>query len=274
MISTGITPFANDTFSFAAIEKGLVNAKHNYLISYRDIEELNQLALACQVDLIKISFNTLGKILDNYVLLPVGSCLGFNNGPKIIAKEKFSLSELKNKKIGVPGVNTTAYMLLKILTPHASEEMIFPYHELCNKVVDGTIDCALTIHESRFQIEELGLTEVSDIYELWTAKTDSPLPLGGLVARRSLGVKKLTEMTSDLQKSLKMAHSNKEMALNFAFDHSFKKDILFVEKNVDLYVNDESMNLSENGCKSLQSLLKLGHEAGMFPKPVKNWLFG
>jgi len=274
MISTGITPFANDAFAFAALEKGLVKTDLEYSIFYKDLEELNQMSLKGLGDLNKISFNTLGKILDDYVLLPVGSCLGFNNGPKIIAKEKFSLSELKNKKIGVPGTNTTAYMLLKILAPHAAEEVIFPYQELTKKVMDGTIDCALTIHETRFQIEELGLSEVGDIFDLWTAKTDSPLPLGGVVARRSLGAEKISQITSDLQISLKIAHEDKNMALQFALDHSFKKDPGFVEKNVNLYVNDETMNLSEAGIKSLQSLLDLGHEAGMLPKPSKNWLFG
>ena len=234
MISTGITPFANDTFAFSALEKGLVKTDLNYSISYKDLEELNQMSLKGQGDVNKISFNTLGQILENYVLLPVGSCLGFNNGPKIISNGKFSLSDLKNKKIGVPGKNTTAYMLLKILAPHAAEEIVFPYHELTKKVLDGTIDCALTIHETRFQIEELGLSEVGDIFNLWTAKTDSPLPLGGIVAKRSLGVEKITQITSDLKNSLKIAQANRDMALSFSLEHSFKKELGFVEKNVDL----------------------------------------
>ena len=105
-------------------------------------------------------------------------------------------------------------------------------------------------------------------------KTDSPLPLGGVVAHRALGAEKITQITSDLEYSLKMAFEDKNMALEFALKHSFKKDISFVEKNVDLYVNQETMKLSEAGIKSIQCLLNLGYEAGILPKPTKDWLFG
>lgn len=273
MIKTVITPFANDTFAFAALENGLIETDVNYEISYKDLEELNQLSLKSDGDLLKISFNTLGKILDNYVLLPVGSCLGYNNGPKIISKEKFDTSELKNKKIGIPGKNTTAYMLLKILLPNAAEEIVFPYHELTNAVNDGIVDCALTIHETRFQIEEQGMLEIADIFDLWTVQTDSPLPLGGVVAKRSLGDKTINNIVNDLRKSLEMARKNEDMAMNFSLRHSFKKDIDFVKKNVDLYVNDETFQLSHQGIKSIQSLLNLGFKKNLLPKPTNNWLF-
>ena len=273
MILTNITPFANDTYAFAALEKGLVETKLNYSIFYMDIEKINKMSISGQGDLNKISFSTLGRILDNYFLLPVGSCLGYHNGPKIIAREKFNLYELEHKKIGIPGTNTTAYLLLKILAPQAAEELIFPYHDLLGRVLDGSIDCALTIHETRFQLEDRGLFEIGDLFRLWTAKTDLPLPLGGIAARKKLGEEKLRQISRDLQKSLEIGNENKKMAIDFALEHSYDKDPRLVKKNVGLYINEETRSLSPVGIKSIQTLLDLGNQAGIFPIPAKDWLF-
>lgn len=272
MISIGITPFVNDTFAFVGIAKELIKTNLKYSTSYYDLEELNFRSIQEDGDILKISFNTLGKILDNYILLPVGSCLGFHNGPKIVAKRKFPLSELNNKRIGIPGTNTSSYMLFKLLTPAAREELIFPYQELPDQVLNDNVDCALTIHESRFQIEEMGLTEIGDLFDLWAERTAAPLPLGGIVAKRSLGAATISQIILDIKQSLLMANKQ-NLGLNYAQEFSFNKDLRFIKKNIDLYVNEETLDLSSTGIGAIQTLLDLGYEAGFFPKPRHDWLF-
>lgn len=272
-MKAGITPFANDCFAFSAIEHKLIPLENQYEIEFQDLEALNRNALSEKGDLLKISFNILAEISDRYQLLPVGSCLGYDNGPKIIARSTFNLSDLKDKTIGIPGKNTTAYMLLRIFAPSAKLEIECPYQDLIPKVISGELDCALIIHESRFQLAEFGVKEIGDLFELWNQKTHSPLPLGGIVARRSLGEKTLASISRDLQNSLSYAHQYRDQVLRLAMAHSFKKELSFVEKNVDLYVNNETKQLSDSGIRSIQSLINLGSSAGLIPSIQNDWLF-
>ena len=272
-MKTGITPFANDCFAFAAMAQKLIPLQNQYDIEFHDLEKLNQQALSNGADLLKVSFNILSGISGEYQLLPVGSCLGYDNGPKIIAGSSFKLSDLNQKTIGIPGKNTTAYMLLRIFAPGAKLEVECPYHELIPKVKSGDLDCALVIHESRFQLAEFGVEEIGDLFDLWSRETNSPLPLGGIVARRSLGPETLRSVTRDLQNSLSYADSHKDQALQFALSHSFKKDLSFVEKSIDLYVNDETRHVSNTGIRSIQSLISLGSQAGLIPSAHQDWLF-
>lgn len=274
LISVGITPFANDIFTFAGIYLKQISAEQSYQFNFLDIEELNKRSVNGIGHLNKISFSTLGRITDEYCLLPVGSCLGVHNGPKIVSrKDVRSLQDLKHLSLGIPGKQTTAYMLYRSLCPHAKTEHVYPYDDLINLVHSGDCDAALLIHESRFQLAEFELTELADLFDLWTTKTSAPLPLGGLVAKRSLGVKILADITKDICRSLEYSRTNPEESMKLVLEYSNQKSKNFAQKNLDHYISSETFQLSSTGIHAIESLLDIGHQAGLLPEPKDNWLF-
>ena len=273
MISVGITPFANDIYTFAALYQQKVKAHLVYDFSFLDIEQLNERSLKSLGDVNKVSFSTFGNILNDYTLLPVGSCLGMDNGPKIVASKKINLQDLKSLRLGIPGKKTTAYMLYKSLCPQAKLEIIFPYDNLIDALAAGECDAALLIHESRFQLKEFDLREIADLFDLWTNKTSAPLPLGGVVAKRSLGDKLLSKITDDFSRSLAYSRTKPDEAIDLVLEFSNQKSKELAQKNLDIYVTDESYQLSSKGIRAIQSLLDMGSQTGLLPKPISNWLF-
>ncbi|MCB9228144.1 MAG: hypothetical protein H6618_00895 [Deltaproteobacteria bacterium] len=273
MIRTGITSFANDTFMFAALARQQAPSGLDYSILYEDLEELNQRALRAESDLLKVSFSILDRVSEDYILLPVGGCLIMSQGPQLIAREAFSPEELPSKRLGIPGHHTTAYLLLRMLFPAAAEELVFPYHELTERLLDQTIDCALTIHDSHFLNSSYQFKTIADLCNSWASETQGPLPLGGLIARRSLGKEILSKITRDLQSSLLDAWQNRGRAAQFAYEQSRVQNPEIIRKCIDLYVNDESMQLSPAGIRSIHHLLNPGGKKTQPGLTQQDWLF-
>ncbi|NRA47111.1 MAG: hypothetical protein HRU09_19350 [Oligoflexales bacterium] len=273
MISVGITPFANDIFAFTGLYQKEVASKLSYDFSFLDIEQLNQRSLVGMGDVNKVSFSTLGRVLNEYALLPVGSCLGEDNGPKIVSLKKHNLQDLGKLRLGIPGIQTTAYLLYRSLCPQAGKELVFPYHELLSKLKTGECDAVLLIHESRFQIEDQGCSELADLFELWFDQTKAPLPLGGLIAKRSLCNELISMLIDDISASLAYSRSHQDKAMDSILAFSAQKDRSMAQKNLDLYVTKDTYQLGQGGINGIASLLNMGYKAGLLPKPEQQWLF-
>ena len=186
LLTLGFSPCPNDTFIFDAMVHGKVDTEgleFRYLLA--DVEELNQKAFLEELDVTKLSFNAFLRLAGKYVLLQSGAALGSNAGPLLVSRIPLTFADLMGKRIGIPGRNTTADLLLSIAAHQLNNkiEMIFSVIE--NAVLDGTIDAGLIIHEGRFTYQQKGLFKVADLGEFWETRTQSPIPLGGIVARRS-----------------------------------------------------------------------------------------
>ena len=104
-LKIGFSTCPNDTFMFDALVHGKIDTDGiSYEVHLADILHLNQMAMAGELDMIKISYNTYGQILDNYQLLDSGSALGYNCGPLLISKDPISVSEIveKNLPVAIP----------------------------------------------------------------------------------------------------------------------------------------------------------------------------
>jgi 1,4-dihydroxy-6-naphthoate synthase len=209
LIDIAYSPCPNDTFLFHAWSDGLVGRPVSTTLL--DIEKLNQAALKGTYDVCKVSFAILPKILDDYVLLPVGAALGFGCGPKIVAKRPFPLEELSEHEIAIPGRHTTAHLLLKHLAPKPKKKRFCLYHEVTES------DVALIIHEQRFTFQDQDYVEIADLGELWERKTGCPIPLGGVVAKRTLDLARLTQL---LSASLQIARSNPKLSSPYIAKHA------------------------------------------------------
>ncbi len=264
----------NDTFLFHAFVNKLVDHPFELDVQLADIQELNNTALSSGPDLCKVSFFTLGKILKDYCLLPVGSALGHSNGPKLLARRPFDLDDLRNGTIAIPGRDTTAYLLYRLLLPEAK------VHKFCRfdgipSLLTKWSDYGLMIHESRSQeaIQKAGLYEVCDLGALWMQKTGLALPLGCLVAKRSLGSETLTKLTESLTASLDHARQHPSLSQAYVLQHSQEKDPATIQAHIDLYVNEETRCLSAKGQEAILRLLEEAHRIGLLNDFVPSEIF-
>lgn len=245
-----ISPCPNDTFLFHAWITGLIDKPPQ--VHFADIQELNQLALKGAYPLIKLSFHCLSKVTENYQLLPVGSALGFNCGPKIIAKSPFSIADLPHKRIAIPGKETTAHLLLEKLLPSPKEKHFCLYHEVIDLIEKNSVDCGLIIHETRFTYTLRGFYEIIDLGKLWEMRYHLPLPLGGLVIRRDFQDKE--RVVNTLKASLAYAQKYPKASRSFILNHSQEKESDVVERHIATYVNQETESLSIRGMQAIELL--------------------
>lgn len=251
-ISLAISPCPNDTFTFWGWLSGKTPGP-SISTQFADISELNRLALAGAVDICKISCALLPAISSNYQLLAAGAALGYGCGPKIIANRPFSLSELPQKRIAIPGIHTTAFAVLKRLCPQPLDIVPMRYDLICEAIASGSVDCGLIIHESRFTYQLLGLVEIADLGELWEKTLHLPLPLGCLVAKKKLDP---APIEAAIQASLSYARVHPEEALAFCSPYAQDKDPAVMQAHIDLYVTEESHSLSPLGRRAIAELTK------------------
>lgn len=260
-----LSPCPNDTYLFHAWITGIVGKELPAQAVFADIEQLNAWALKGAFPLIKLSFSCFKKVVQNYQLLPIGAALGFYCGPKIIAKHSFPLSELHQKKIAIPGRETTAHFLLSRLQLPVKEKVFCLYHEIASLIRSERVECGLIIHESRFTFQEAGFVEIADLGEMWHEETHLPLPLGGLAVARALPDAAKQQIASILHDSLKHARLHPEMPLPFIVSHAQEKNLEVVRKHIDTYVTEETGGLSTEGIYAIETLLE--------DQLPKDWLY-
>jgi 1,4-dihydroxy-6-naphthoate synthase len=254
-ISIGISPCPNDTFIFHSWIH-----RDDYLnVVYADVQELNKSVLAANYDVCKVSYGVLGEILDEYVLLRSGSALGHGVGPLLIAKPGFNQADINSQgadlKVAIPGKNTTANLLLGLAFPQLAQKIEYSFEEIEEVVQNGIADLGLIIHESRFTYQEKGLIQIIDLGDFWEKKFQLPIPLGGIVARRSLGKERILEIEQEIRTSLEQAFADPEKSRDFIQQHAQEMDPKVQKQHIDLYVNEFSLNLGKKAEKAIQELL-------------------
>ena len=260
-ISLAFSPCPNDTFIFDAMVHHKIDTEgvdFNYRMA--DVEELNQMALREKMDMTKVSYHAWLYLRENYFLLDSGSAMGFGSGPLVIAKKHFSLNELDNLTIAVPGALTTANLLLKIFLPKAGGKMIMVFNEIEDAVLNGFADVGVIIHENRFTYQDKGLVKITDLGEQWEHTTQCPIPLGAIVVRRSLGTDMITRLNRIMKRSVEYAMANPDSSLSFVSENAQEMDQTVMRRHIELYVNEFTADIGETGRKAIKKLLELTSE--------------
>ncbi|MBT9448442.1 MAG: 1,4-dihydroxy-6-naphthoate synthase, partial [Desulfobacterales bacterium] len=197
-ISLGISPCPNDTFIFHALLHGLIDGnRFRFLLRMEDVDTLNRMGMDAALDLTKISFHMFGYLRNEYVLLNSGAALGRGCGPLLIAYPGLSLEKIKDKTIAVPGRFTTANLLLQLMTGGHDNIREMRFDRIVEAVATREVAAGLIIHETRFTYQLRRLVALVDLGGWWEDRTSRPIPLGGIIARRSLGeatIRSLDEM--------------------------------------------------------------------------------
>ncbi len=265
-LTLGFSPCPNDTFMFYPLVHGLVDTGGLvYRERLQDVETLNQLALKGELDVSKVSYHALGHIREQYALLRSGSALGRGCGPLLVATGVIDPANLRGKTIAVPGRYTTAKLLLRLYDPELVNFIVMPFNEIMDAVLSGNVDAGLIIHESRFTYQGFGLHKVLDLGEWWEGETGLPIPLGGIVARRSLGAETIAAIERALRSGVDYARTHPDEAAHYIGEHAQEMSLEVCTAHIGLYVNDFSTDLGDEGIQAISCLLQRAEKAGLIP---------
>ena len=268
-ISVAHSPDADDAFMFYALATGKVRSNLVELEHVlRDIQTLNEAAAESRYDMTAISFHAYPYVADRYVLTTSGSSVGDGYGPVVVSKHGLSPSQLKGKKIGVPGITTTAYLALRLFEPDF-EARIIPFDEILDAVETEKVDAGVVIHEGQLSYNQTGLRRVIDLGAWWKQQHNLPLPLGANAVLRSLTPELQRECSRCLEESIRYGLDHRQEALSYAQEFARGIDQDLADKFIGMYVNHHTTSMQPEVVESAQKLLDLGHETGLIPHRVK-----
>jgi 1,4-dihydroxy-6-naphthoate synthase len=266
-LTLGYSPCPNDTFIFYALTQGRIPLP-GLCFSERleDVETLNRLAFAAQLDLTKISYHALGHLRHDYVLLRSGGALGRGCGPLVVSRAPCTMADLRGKRIAIPGRYTTANLLLQLRDSGFENQLILPFHQIMAAVASGDCAAGVIIHESRFTYRQHGLVAVEDLGAWWETETGLPIPLGGILARRSLDDSLIARLDQGIRDSIRYAFSHPLEPRNYIKAHAQELDDAVIDQHIGLYVNDFSVNLGSEGEQAIATLFCRAEERGLIPR--------
>lgn len=267
-LSIGFSPCPNDTYIFCGLVSGKVPIAGVSLqpAVLQDVETLNAWAMQGRLDITKISFHALGHVLDDYVLLHSGAALGRGCGPLLVAGKKVDPGDFANMTVAVPGRFTTAAMLLSLYGPAWKNIVMMRFDEIMAAIESGKVDCGVIIHESRFTYKNRGLELIVDLGAWWENISGHPIPLGGIVARRSLGRDCIVKIDQALKASILWAQQNTRLCQPYIKAYAQELDDAVITEHIGLYVNAFSENLGDEGLAAVEFFLQKGRQAGIFPE--------
>lgn len=277
VIQLAYSPDADDAFMFWAIKARRIDLLDCRFVHTRaDTEALNRKAEVGDMPAVcAISMHQYAYVADHYLLLPHGGSVGAGYGPVLVASQPRSLSSLKGARIGVPGLRTTAYLVLRLLLPEFTPVLVpvSPFTRACNALREGTVDAVLMIHEGRLLYEGWGLHCVSELGEAWQRMTGLPLPLGGNAIRRDLGQPRIAQISGILRESIRWALENRDEVLDDMVAQELRqavpKDRAMFDRYLSMYANNTTLDYGESGRAAIGELFARGHRAGIIPHPVK-----
>lgn len=263
------SPCPNDTFVFHAWAHGLIPGAPELDVTYADIDITNNWAAKGKgPEVMKISYAALPWVLEDYKLLPCGGALGRGCGPLVLtAGEIKSAADLAGKRVAVPSERSTAYLLFRLWAaqhiPNGDLEIVvMPFHEIMPAVRDGQIDAGLVIHEARFTYPTYGLSMLTDLGSWWESDTGLPIPLGAIIAKRSLDTDAITNW---VRASVEYAWANPEVSRPYIMMHAQELSPDVAQAHIDLYVNEFTGNLGDDGYAAITALLGRAAEEGLVP---------
>jgi len=251
----GFSPCPNDTFIFDALVNHKIDTEGlDFDIVLEDVQTLNEWALSGRLDFSKISYGVLPLLINQYVVLNSGGALGKGVGPLLIAKENNPVLD----SIAIPGENTTAHLLFSMAYPQLTNKLFTVFNEIEETVLQEKVSAGVIIHENRFTYHLKGLKKIVDLGAFWENQLNIPIPLGGIIAKRSLNRELILHTDRLIRKSVAYAfeYHHKELAA-FVQQHAQEMSEDVMRQHINLYVNDYSLQLGADGKKAVLTLIEV-----------------
>ncbi|MFD1886930.1 1,4-dihydroxy-6-naphthoate synthase [Paenibacillus wenxiniae] len=265
------SPCPNDTFVFHAWVHGLIDGAPELEVTYADIDITNNWAASGEgPEVLKISYAALPWVLEDYALIPCGGALGRGCGPLVLTAdpEAKDASALTGKRVAVPSERSTAYLLFRLWAAQnvpggIGEVVVMPFDQIMPAVRDGQIDAGLVIHEARFTYPNYGLTLLQDMGSWWEQDTGLPIPLGAIIARRSLDREQIANWA---RASVEYAWQHPQVSRDYVLEHAQEMDPNVADSHIELYVNEFTRDLGEDGYGAIEALLGRAAREGLVPE--------
>ena len=261
-LTFGYSPCPNDTFAFHALAFGLVDAPFRVRPVLLDIEELNRRAHDGAFDLTKLSIGAFASIGDRYRMLRSGAALGDGVGPLVVVRTpSSSLADAVRGRVAIPGLETTAFRLLRLAAPALGDVVEMRYDRILRAVEEGEVDAGLIIHESRFTYREHGLVQAADLGDWWERATGLPVPLAGICARADLDDATVAAAERAIRASVRYAFDHPEASRDYVQAHAQEMAPEVQRRHIALYVNRYSLDVGDEGLRAIGRLV--GEEQGI-----------
>ena len=240
-MTLGLSPCPNDTYIFHALLHHLVPSPAHFTPHMADVEELNALARQKKLPVTKLSLGVVPYIMDDYAIMASGAALGWGCGPLVVAREDLPEEKWKTARVAVPGLMTTANLLL---TLHGGfqgprEEMLF------SDVMEG---------------------------QWWEATYHVPLPLGAIAVRRDVPVELARAIEAAITASVDYANANPRASAEFIREHAQELAESVTSAHIKTFVTEYSRDLGDTGRQAIARLVETAAkmqglrlpEAGLF----------
>lgn len=256
-LTIGFSPCPNDTFIFEALVNKKVDTEGiEFEPVLEDVQTLNEWAIQGKLDITKLSYGVLPLVLQHYLLMDSGGALGKGVGPLLISKQDPSTINVEEEQIAIPGENTTAHLLFSLKYPNAKNKTFVRYDEVESFVANGK-GLGVIIHENRFTYADKGLKKITDLGDYWEQQTKVPIPLGGIVIKKELPVEVQKKVEALIKKSIGYAYNVYPELNDYIRQHSQEMSEDVMRKHIDLYVNNYSISLDEDGREAVNTLMNV-----------------
>jgi 1,4-dihydroxy-6-naphthoate synthase len=261
-LSLGFSPCPNDTFIFDALVNRKIDTRDfEFEVVLEDVQTLNRWALEKKLDISKMSYGVWPLVQKNYTLLDAGGAMGKGVGPLLISKNNILLKDINQLTIAIPGEHTTANLLFSMAFPQARRKKFMVFSKIEGAVLNDDVDCGVIIHENRFTYMQKGLVKQMDLGEFWEQKTKSPIPLGGIVMRKEFSDAQKADIDLLIRDSLAYAEAYYPDLSDYVVRHSQEMQESVIRQHIDLYVNQFSLSLGEEGRRAVDILMKVYEES-------------
>jgi 1,4-dihydroxy-6-naphthoate synthase len=254
---------------FYALAEGKIDTGDiRYVHELQDIESLNQRALRGELEVTAVSIHAYAYLSDAYALLPHGASMGDRYGPRLVARGDAAATEVRGRRIAIPGLLTSAYLALRLFEPDFVP-VVMPFDRIDAAVLNGDVDLGLLIHEGQLTYADQGLRLVVDLGAWWFDKTGLPLPLGGNVIRKDLGEPLIGEISRHLHASIAYGLDHRKAALDHSMKYARGLDRSMADEFVGMYVNQWTLDYGPRGREAVRLFLDRGVTSGVITRPVQ-----
>lgn len=279
-LTLGFSPCPNDTFIFdALVNKKIDTEGLGVEPVLEDVQTLNEWALQGKLDISKISYGVLPLLTGKYIVLNAGGALGKGVGPLLITRydgvtmlHNNRLKDVNDMTIAIPGEHTTAHMLFSLAYPQATKKKFMVFSAIEDAVLNGEVDAGVIIHENRFTYQQKGLHKLMDLGTYWEQQTGNPIPLGGIVMKKTFSNALQQQVNRLIKRSLEYAFANYPLITEYVKQHSQEMSEQVMRQHIDLYVNNYSLQLGENGKAAVRTFLEI-YETLKHTKSQKEGIF-
>jgi 1,4-dihydroxy-6-naphthoate synthase len=273
-LSLGFSSCPNDTYIFDALVNNKIDTGgFTFDVVMEDVQTLNEMAMAGKLDISKISFGSLPLVLEKYVTLNAGAALGKGVGPLLISSLPIPEPAIRQCVIAIPGRHTTAHVLFSLAYPEAANKVFLRYDEIEDFVLSNTgtlqniqaVKLGVIIHENRFTYQNKGLIKITDLGEYWETETGLPVPLGGIVAKRSLPVEVAVRVEQLIRESVEYSRAQGNELSDFIKENAQEMSAEVMQMHIDLYVNDFTIDLGKAGKNAVKKFVQVHSSINKLP---------